>query len=506
MSFVSDGYEPKLWDKITYTSFNKISSIKCGESNLNIFYGVDKQRAVAVQTDKNGTETRYYFSNLYELVDKNGRNTEKCYIFADGKAVAFVEKASDKSESSVFYFHRDHLGSVQSYTDSEGKLVQELSYDAWGNLRNPDTWELYGDDAPELMLDRGYTGHEHLPSFGLINMNARLYNPLLGRFISPDPYVQAPDFTQNFNRFSYCLNNPLKYYDKSGKFAITTAIIVGVVIGAYSGGVLANGSFNPTKWNYSSATTWKYMFCGALTGAFSGGVGAVISNSGVICANTLGIMASSTLNSYGTYCYTGGKTPISISFGAFSYDFTNGEFGYLGKKGNSTLDNIGYGLGAFVNLHDINNMFDSTTANLYTQTSDRGEFDPISHSAIVSKDGETLMSFGPASDGKLPGKLGFSIDVRRSTPLYDTHIGEGVVSKNLPLNAKLFRSQRNFTIKCKIPYQGITSNCVNWSSIGLWLNGIPNIGIHPFLLHGSIAVYNSGLYNVLATTQFANDK
>ena len=196
MSFVSDGYEPKLWDKIAYTSFNKISSIKCGESNLNIFYGVDKQRAVAVQTDKNGTETRYYFGNLYELVDKNGRNTEKCYIFADGKAVAFVEKASDKSESSVFYFHRDHLGSVQSYTDSEGKLVQELSYDAWGRRRNPDTWEYYDNIADAEALDRyGFGGHEHLPSFGLINMNARLYNPLLGRFISPDPYVQAPDFT-----------------------------------------------------------------------------------------------------------------------------------------------------------------------------------------------------------------------------------------------------------------------------------------------------------------------
>jgi len=44
----------------------------------------------------------------------------------------------------------------------------------------------------------------------------------------------------------------------------------------------------------------------------------------------------------------------------------------------------------------------------------------------------------------------------------------------------------------------VTSNCVNWASLGIWLNGIPNIGIHPFLLHGSIAVYNTGIYNIMA--------
>jgi RHS repeat-associated protein len=53
--------------------------------------------------------------------------------------------------------------------------------------------------------------------FGLVNMNARLYDPAVGRFLSPDPYVQTPDFSQNFNRYSYVLNNPLKYTDPSGE-------------------------------------------------------------------------------------------------------------------------------------------------------------------------------------------------------------------------------------------------------------------------------------------------
>ena len=66
-------------------------------------------------------------------------------------------------------------------------------------------------------IGRGYTGHERLKWFGLIYMNARLYDPVLGRFLSPDPFVQMPDFTQNFNRYSYCLNNPLVYVDENGE-------------------------------------------------------------------------------------------------------------------------------------------------------------------------------------------------------------------------------------------------------------------------------------------------
>ena len=67
-------------------------------------------------------------------------------------------------------------------------------------------------------FDRGYTGHEHMAGFGLINMNGRVYDPYLQRFLSPDPFVQAPANAQNFNRYSYCLNNPLMYTDPSGYF------------------------------------------------------------------------------------------------------------------------------------------------------------------------------------------------------------------------------------------------------------------------------------------------
>ena len=67
------------------------------------------------------------------------------------------------------------------------------------------------------MFDRGFTGHEHLYTFGLINMNGRMYDPLLSSFLSPDNYMQDPTSQQGFNRYAYCMYNPLKYVDPTGE-------------------------------------------------------------------------------------------------------------------------------------------------------------------------------------------------------------------------------------------------------------------------------------------------
>ena len=85
-----------------------------------------------------------------------------------------------------------------------------------------------GDTFDGPMFDRGFTGHEHLYSFGLVNMNGRVYDPVTSTFLSVDNYVQDPSYTQNFNRYAYCLNNPLKYTDPDGEWA---HLLIGALIG-----------------------------------------------------------------------------------------------------------------------------------------------------------------------------------------------------------------------------------------------------------------------------------
>ena len=109
------------------------------------------------------------------------------------------------------------------------KILQnhQYSYDAWGRLRDPANHVPYSpDNQPNLLLGRGYTGHEHLPWFGLIHCNARLYDPVVGRFLAADPIID-PTNSQSLNRYSYCLNNPLKYNDLTGMYPYMWDIVRG---------------------------------------------------------------------------------------------------------------------------------------------------------------------------------------------------------------------------------------------------------------------------------------
>ncbi len=95
--------------------------------------------------------------------------------------------------------------------------IRWQSHDAWGQRREQH-WagaSLGTDYIPEDSA-RGYTDHEHLDNVGLIHMNGRVYDPVLGRFLSPDPLVQAPHNTQSYNRYAYVFNNPLSFVDPSG--------------------------------------------------------------------------------------------------------------------------------------------------------------------------------------------------------------------------------------------------------------------------------------------------
>lgn len=260
---------PTHTQEIVYTSFGRPESITENGQVATFTYNGEYDR-VKMNISQNGNNvlTRYYLGNCYEL-DQTSSSKEKLYLFGDfyNSGAVYIKEGSSKG---IYYILRDYLGSITHIVDSNGALVQELSYDAWGRLRNPVTQEVYThEQQPALFLGRGYTGHEHLTQFGLVNMNARLYDPILGRFLSPDPYVQMPYMSQNFNRYTYAMNNPLCYVDENGESVL--AVIVGIIAGAYVGGALANnGELNPVKWNYRSATTYLGIGFGALTGAVVG--------------------------------------------------------------------------------------------------------------------------------------------------------------------------------------------------------------------------------------------
>jgi RHS repeat-associated protein len=83
----------------------------------------------------------------------------------------------------------------------------------WIAAPAPDTTTLGG---AEDLTPRGFTDHEMLDGLGLVHMNGRIYDPLLGRFLSADIVIQAPGNLQSYNRYSYVFNNPLTMTDPTG--------------------------------------------------------------------------------------------------------------------------------------------------------------------------------------------------------------------------------------------------------------------------------------------------
>ena len=237
----SDVNVPRVPQSISYTCYSRPSRIIENGVSCSFTYDGDGNRTkMLIANGATPILSRYYIGGQYEIDAKADGTVQRLYLGGDAYSAPMVYVKDDSSPWLLYNIGRDYLGSVTCITSVDGALVAEYSYDPWGRLRNPETLELYASgEEPELFLGRGFTGHEHLPYFGLINMNARLYDPFTGRFLSPDPYIQAPDFTQNYNRYSYALNNPLKFTDLNGEYIgwddLAAALLGGVINWATSG-------------------------------------------------------------------------------------------------------------------------------------------------------------------------------------------------------------------------------------------------------------------------------
>jgi len=176
------------------------------------------------------TERAFILGNFEEQLPANDpdyQRIEKTTLDANVVHIA-AYRHDGGSEEFREYLHRDHLGSVEKVTDETGLVILNTAFEPFGARRGAD-WqsEISEQELQDLLAAqgfttrRGFTGHEHLDRTGLIHMNGRVYDPTLGRFLSPDPIVQAPAFSQSWNRYSYVFNNPLSLVDPSGYASCT---------------------------------------------------------------------------------------------------------------------------------------------------------------------------------------------------------------------------------------------------------------------------------------------
>lgn len=261
----SNGVIPTNTQDIVYSSFYQPLTISEVINLLTYTYSYDDQRIKSVLKQNNViVNTKYYFGD-YEKDITSGTTRHLHYISAPTGLICIIERIG--TTDTYHYTYTDHLGSIITVTNSAGIVEYEQNFDAWGRNRNASTWTYTSIPTAPIWLYRGFTGHEHLPQFNLINMNGRLYDPIVGRMLSPDNNIQMPDYTQNYNRYSYALNNPLRFTDPDGEF-LFVPVMIGMAIGAatYTSIHLVTHDFSFKGWDWGA-------FAGAVV---AGGVGGAI--------------------------------------------------------------------------------------------------------------------------------------------------------------------------------------------------------------------------------------
>ena len=225
----------------TWTSFNQPSAITApGYNSYSQFlYDENHQRFEQIASYSGSAEDTEYIGALMEKMTNSTGTTYRYYVPAGNNFIVYNRWTN--GTNAIDYATRDHIGSTAVITDSSGALVVAEKFSAlgWGE----------GNGAIVASVTRHeFTGQEALDNYGLwlVDMNGRIYNSSGAYFFSPDPYIQDPTNTQNYDRYSYVDNNPLSYNDPTGfcGFSVQSTYIPGGEYPTSDGGLgvgVANG-------------------------------------------------------------------------------------------------------------------------------------------------------------------------------------------------------------------------------------------------------------------------
>jgi RHS repeat-associated protein len=398
------------------------------------------------------------------------------------------------------YGYTDHVGNLRlSYKDSLGVafITQSQSYDPWSNVNTGSEYQLAGIQGDKYLV----CGKEGDNLSGNILLDWRDYDSVTGRMNSYDPEDQS----MSISGFAYCGNNPVMQVDPDGRFAFVP-FLIGATIGGLSGYSLGKSN---------GASGWVmagYILGGAAIGGISGNIGNAVAKSGMAYSNTLGIIAGSSVNSAGMSFLSNGKLDFTTYFGGFSFNWSKGNFGFLGKSGNSLVENIGYALGLSGNIQDVLAGSNPSQAKLQTENEDsgihhadgsyeRGDKDIIGHSQVTDKDGHSLIDYGPKEHET--ARMIIPVDGRNDYTRY-SHSVEQVKDIrdnifNTAIDIKGVNIERLKRISSRLnenpgSYTFGLKSCSSMCSRGLARSGVFLFGgIHPYTLRLSLILRNAGL-------------
>ena len=203
---------------VGFTAFNQPRNVTMGSgSSYDFAYDAFHNRFKKIV----GQVQKYYFGENVEVIDSPSSSVYRMLVSSPVGPLAQVEyevPAGGGSVSTTWkYFFTDVAGSPNIITDAVGAVLEERSYTPFGQRRNPNRAVSPAQPtAPAEDLMVGFSGHEDEEELGLVNMGGRAYDPMIGRFISADPFQAGIDDGQRLDPYTYVRNDPRTRTDPTG--------------------------------------------------------------------------------------------------------------------------------------------------------------------------------------------------------------------------------------------------------------------------------------------------
>ncbi|MEM6550737.1 MAG: RHS repeat-associated core domain-containing protein [Planctomycetota bacterium] len=210
----------------TYNAAGQITSATSGGGRL-LTYTYNAQGERVGITDTHSADQTHLFApaaqrlgagaldvSVQHLQADTAGNLEHGYVYAGENPILRYD-----ASGNIHYYLEDASDSIAALVNTSATKTAEYQFDAFGNLRP-------GSDPIE---DFGFHAAIQDDATGLIDMRARSYDPLTGRFTSPDPAKPVPQSPETYHPFKFANNNPHLYSDPTGLFSIVE-INIGQVI------------------------------------------------------------------------------------------------------------------------------------------------------------------------------------------------------------------------------------------------------------------------------------
>lgn len=195
----------------TSNTFTYIENNLCNTANFNGHTIVNEYNGLQMRDTRtvDGVTTKYVLDERnsmmpYVLEERNNEGTLlRSYVYGNGRLLWMVEN------TNTYFYHFDKVGHTRAITDENANLVQRYGMDIFGGFLNKET------EFEQPFIFMGEYGVVQDVE-GLINVRKRYYSTQSFRFMQRDPYPWNIYNTQSINRYTYALNNPLKWIDPTG--------------------------------------------------------------------------------------------------------------------------------------------------------------------------------------------------------------------------------------------------------------------------------------------------